>query len=63
MAAAEIDGHPALILPTDDGRGTLITCCAQCGQVRTILFLDHDRWFCTKCRAEGASAPNLYPVA
>jgi ribosomal protein S27AE len=41
----------------------MITVCAHCGQTRTILFLRKDRWYCTKCRAEGAAPPNLYPVA
>jgi hypothetical protein len=41
----------------------VITVCAECGRMRSVLFLDRDRWFCTSCRAEGAAAPNLYPVA
>jgi len=41
----------------------VITVCAECGRMRSVLFLDRDRWFCTGCRAEGAAAPNLYPVA
>jgi hypothetical protein len=53
-----ISGHPVLEL----GGGTLITVCAECGQMRTILFLDRNRWFCTQCRANGAAAPNLYPI-
>jgi translation initiation factor 2 beta subunit (eIF-2beta)/eIF-5 len=60
MAAdPEIQGHPELELPG----GTLITVCANCGQMRTILFLARDRWFCFKCKTEGAAPPNLYPVA
>lgn len=57
-----IDGHPAVELQTGDGNSTLITVCAECGQMRTILFLDKDRWFCTKCQTEGAVAPNLIPL-
>ena len=53
-----IDGHPAVEL----ANGDLITVCAECGQMRTILFLDGDRWFCTKCKTEGATRPNIYPV-
>jgi translation initiation factor 2 beta subunit (eIF-2beta)/eIF-5 len=51
--------EPTLELPD----GTLITVCANCGQMRTILFLTRDRWLCTKCKTEGAAPPNLYPVA
>lgn len=58
-----IQGHPELVLEHEAGPPTLITACASCGQLRTILFLARDRWFCTKCRAEGAAPPNLYPVA
>jgi ribosomal protein S27AE len=60
----EVSGHPVreLYLVADQ-EPTLITVCAECGQLRTILFLSKDRWFCTKCRAAGATAPNLYPIA
>jgi hypothetical protein len=61
---AEINGHPAVELITDPNEPpTLITVCAACGKLRTVLFLSRDRWFCTTCRAEGVSAPNLYPIA
>lgn len=59
----EIGGHPVSELVLDNGDARLITCCASCGQLRTILFLSKDRWFCTRCRAEGVTRPNLYPVA
>jgi ribosomal protein S27AE len=62
-AEPTIQGHPAIELDLGNGQATLITVCASCGQMRTILFLSKDRWFCTKCRAEGAAPPNLYPVA
>jgi hypothetical protein len=39
----------------------VITVCAECGRMRTVLFLDGDRWFCVGCRAEGATAPNYFP--
>lgn len=58
-----IGGHPALLLEHEQQPPTLITVCAECGQLRTILFLARDRWFCTRCRAEGAAPPNLYPLA
>jgi hypothetical protein len=62
--AAEVYGHPVLELHADpDAPPTLITVCANCGQLRTILFLRRDRWYCTKCRTEGAAPPNLYPLS
>ena len=63
MAADEIRGHPAVELWTDDGPPTMITVCAHCGELKTILFLRRDRWYCTRCRMEGAAPPNLYPVS
>ncbi len=41
----------------------LITCCAACGQLRTILFLANDRWMCFRCKTEGQTKPDLYPIA
>jgi len=61
--AAEIQGHPAVEVDLGNGEATLITVCAACGKLRTILFLRRDRWYCTCCRVEGAAPPNLYPVA
>jgi len=63
VPADTINGHPTVELHHDDGPPTLITVCAECGHVRSILFLTRDRWFCSQCRAEGVSAPNLYPIA
>ena len=65
MAAnPEISGHPtAELYLGPDQPPTLITVCAECRQIKTILFLSKDRWFCTKCRADGATPPNLYPIA
>lgn len=62
-ASPEIQGHPALVLEHEHRQPTLVTVCAHCGQLRTILFLRRDRWYCTRCRAEGAAPPNLYPIA
>ena len=59
----EIQGHPEIELYLGDEQTTLITVCANCGQMRTILFLAKDRWFCFKCQTEGAAPPNLYPLA
>jgi hypothetical protein len=60
----EIDGHPTVELHLASADSpTLLTVCAACGHLRTILFLSKDRWFCFKCKTEGATAPNLYPIA
>lgn len=60
----EIHGHPsAELYLVPDGPPTLITVCASCGEMRTILFLSKDRWFCFRCKSEGASPPNLYPIS
>ncbi len=61
MGVSTVKGHPEISLEVD-GVETLITVCAECGQMRTILFLTGDRWYCSKCRAEGAAPPNLYPL-
>jgi len=59
-----ISGHPSIpIYTTIHGPPTLITVCAECGKMRTILWFDEDRWFCTACKTEGATAPNLFPIA
>ncbi len=61
--AAEIQGHPAFELDTGEVEPTLITVCSHCGEMRTILFLRRDRWYCSECRMEGNAPPNLYPVS
>jgi len=58
-----IQGHPTLVLEHEHAPPTLVTVCAACGQLRTILFLSRGSWYCTRCRAEGAAPPNLYPLA
>jgi len=58
-----ISGHPALELPNGRDQPVVITVCAECGAMRTVLFLSKDRWFCFKCRAEGAAPPNMFPLA
>lgn len=64
MLANEIQGHPSKeIFLGPNEPPTLITVCAACGEIRSILFLCKDRWFCTKCRVEGAAPPSLYPIA
>jgi len=60
----EVSGHPTAELQSAEGGDpVVITVCAECGRMRTVLWLNGDRWFCINCRAEGAKPPNLYPVA
>ena len=64
LPSVEISGHPEAPLLDEGGNlVTMITVCAHCGELRTILFLRKDRWYCTRCRMEGAAPPNLYPIA
>lgn len=61
---AVIKGHPTTVLVAyDTGAPTLLTVCASCEKVRTILFLNGDRWYCSHCRNSGDAKPRLYPVA
>ena len=60
----EIGGHPAIPVYNDLGDvARMITVCGHCGALSTVLFLTKDRWYCSKCRAEGVTPPNLYPVS
>lgn len=58
----EVKGHPVMELEAV-GEPVLITVCAECGEMRSVLWLDQDRWYCRTCRAEGVTKPNLFPVA
>lgn len=63
MSLPEIKGHPVLELdPAEGSEPVVITVCSECGEMRTILWLDRDRWYCRSCRAAGAKPPNLYPI-
>jgi hypothetical protein len=62
--ALEIKGHPTAPILDDTGNLIqMITVCGHCGATRSILLLVRDRWYCSKCRAEGATAPAMFPVA
>ena len=58
-----IRGHPSTELEGSDGTPVVITVCAECGEMRSVMWLDRDRWFCRSCRAEGAAPPNMFPIA
>lgn len=60
----EISGHPVVELYlAADQEPVLLTCCANCGNLRTIVFLTGDRWLCFTCKTEGSTKPRLYPLA
>lgn len=60
----EIQGHPTLELEPNIGSDpVVITVCAECGEMRSVLWLTGDRWYCRTCKAEGAKPPNMYPIA
>ena len=62
--APEISGHPALELEPEVGSNpVVITLCAFCGEMRSVLWLTKDRWICRSCKAEGLQPPNMYPIA
>jgi translation initiation factor 2 beta subunit (eIF-2beta)/eIF-5 len=56
---SEIEGHPSLELDN----GNVITVCVECGQMRTILWLLGDRWYCTQCKAKGENRPKVIPIS
>jgi hypothetical protein len=63
-----IKGHPTVELYHGEQQPpTLITVCASCESMRSILFLSNghtrDRWFCNVCRAEGDARPKMFPIS
>lgn len=58
-----VDDHPALVMPDGNGEAVAITVCAECGKLRTVLWLDQDRWYCSSCRTQGRSKPKMFPIA
>lgn len=60
----EIKGHPVIELePGVGSEPVVITVCAECGEMRSVLWLTKDRWYCRSCKAAGAKPPKLYPIA
>lgn len=59
----EISGHPAVIAPNMNDDPVVLTVCAGCGHMRSVLWLSGDRWFCSNCRAEGDARPTMIPIA
>jgi hypothetical protein len=59
----EVEGHPVReVYLAAETEPTLITVCAQCGHMKSIIFLSKDRWFCFQCKTQGETKPDLYPV-
>jgi ribosomal protein S27AE len=53
--ALTVRGHPSAPLYDPDTQEVkqMITVCVDCGGVHSIIMLVGDRWYCSKCRAEG----------
>ena len=48
---SEISGHPTLELePMVGSDPVVITVCAECGEMRSVLWLTEDRWYCRNCK-------------
>jgi hypothetical protein len=60
---AEIRGHPEILLPNASDNPVAITVCCECGAMRSVLWLDNDRWRCNSCRAESGNRPTVIPIA
>jgi len=60
-----ITGHPSVELESavPTALPVVITVCAECGEMRSVLWLNKDRWYCRSCRANGAAPPNMFPLA
>lgn len=65
MEDPTIKGHPELELPDSLGGGqsVFITVCAECGAMKSVLWLDGDRWYCRVCRNTGSARPTMVPVS
>lgn len=57
-----IKGHPEIVQANAADNPVSITVCSSCGKMRTILWLDGDRWYCNNCRVEGSTRPKMFPI-
>lgn len=65
MPLPEINGHPTQEFENlwdTNGPPITITVCADCGQMRTVLWLSKDRWFCSACKTSGDERPTMIPL-
>lgn len=60
-----IGGHPTLpLLQGGEETGQMITVCVDCGELRTIIMLVGDRWYCSRCRAQGTTKnTKMFPIS
>lgn len=58
-----IKGHPHEIAVNDiTGQENDVALCAECGSLKSVLWLNRDRWFCRVCRNEGVVNPTRIPL-
>lgn len=58
-----IPGHPEIPLVNAKGDVIqMITVCAECGAMRSIIMLVGDRWYCSRCRAEGTTRAKTFAL-
>jgi len=61
---AVIGGHPEVPLLDERGNvSAMLTVCAECGGVHTIILLTGDRWYCSACRVKGINKPKMFPIS
>ena len=58
----QIKGHPTGVAMNTQGQELRITLCSECGELRSILWLTGDRWYCRSCRSEGAGNSKVIPI-
>ena len=49
--------------PTVGDEPIVITVCAECGEMRSVMWLTKDRWYCRTCRNYGWQPPDMFPIA
>lgn len=57
-----IQGHPSIEGPNYRDQAVVFTVCCECGRLRTVLWLKHDRWYCSACKASGENRPTMIPL-
>jgi hypothetical protein len=58
-----IQGHPTIEAHREGMTPLDITVCGECERMRTIIFLDDDRWLCANCRNSGSARPKQFAVS
>jgi hypothetical protein len=58
-----IEGHPHVVgFNREYEQESRITVCAECGGLRSILWLAGDRWYCRVCRNSGVAETKVVPI-